>query len=261
MTATILTRADAGVTTITLNRPDKLNSFNARMHEELRAAITAAAADGSRCLVLTGAGRGFCTGQDLADRVMPPGAPPPDLGASLDANYNRLIRLLKDLEMPVIAAVNGVAAGAGANLALACDVVVAGRSARFIQSFCKVGLIPDSGGTWVLPRLVGAARASALMLLGEAVTAEQAAAWGMIWRWVEDAELPQVVGDMARHLACQPTLGLALTKRALRQSGGNGFDAQLDLERDLQARAGRSHDYREGVEAFMAKRPPRFEGR
>ncbi|TAN76938.1 MAG: 2-(1,2-epoxy-1,2-dihydrophenyl)acetyl-CoA isomerase [Magnetospirillum sp.] len=260
-TETILTETQDGVTTITLNRPDKLNSFNAAMHAELRAAIANAAADGSRCLVLTGAGRAFCTGQDLADRVMPPGAPPPDLGASLEANYNRLIRLLKGLPMPVIAAVNGVAAGAGANLALASDIVVAARSASFIQSFCKVGLIPDSGGTWTLPRLVGQARAGALMLLGDTVSAEQAAAWGMIWQCVDDAELMVVAGGMARHLARQPTRGLALTKRALQASGGNGLDAQLDLERDLQTEAGRTDDYREGVAAFMAKRPPRFEGR
>ncbi len=261
MTAIILTERAEGVTTITLNRPDKLNSFNAEMHAALRAAIATAAEDGSRCLVLTGAGRGFCTGQDLADRVMPPGAPPPDLGASLDANYNRLIRMLKALEMPVIAAVNGVAAGAGANLALACDIVVAARSASFIQSFCKVGLLPDSGGTWTLPRLVGHARATGLMLLGDKVSAEQAASWGMIWACVDDDVLMTEAMGMARHLARQPTLGLALTKRALAASGGNGLDAQLDLERDLQVRAGRSHDYREGIDAFMAKRPPRFEGR
>ena len=261
MTATILAHREDGVTTLTLNRPDKLNSFNAPMHAALREAIGVAAADGTRCLVLTGAGRGFCTGQDLADRVMEKGAPPPDLGASLEANYNRLIRLLKGLDMPVIAAVNGVAAGAGANLALAADIVIAARSASFIQSFCKVGLIPDSGGTWTLPRLVGQARASALMLLGGAVPAEQAAAWGMIWQCVDDAELMVTAAGMARHLARQPTLGLALTKRALAASGGNDIDAQLDLERDLQAQAGRSHDYREGIDAFMTKRPPRFEGR
>ncbi|MDO8605978.1 MAG: 2-(1,2-epoxy-1,2-dihydrophenyl)acetyl-CoA isomerase PaaG [Phaeospirillum sp.] len=257
---TILIERAEGVTTITLNRPDKLNSFNAQMHSELRTALAAAAADGTRCLLLTGAGRGFCTGQDLADRVTPPGSPPPDLGASLDANYNQLVRLLKGLDMPVIAAVNGVAAGAGANLALSCDIVIAARSASFIQSFCKVGLIPDSGGTWTLPRLVGQARATALMMLGDKVGAEQAEAWGMIWRCVDDAALMTEAGGMARHLARQPTFGLALTKRALRASGGNGLDAQLDLERDLQTQTGRTRDYREGVEAFMAKRPPRFEG-
>lgn len=260
-TESIQTEQADGVTTITLNRPDKLNSFNAAMHEELRAAIATAAGDGTRCLVLTGSGRGFCTGQDLADRVMAEGAPPPDLGASLEANYNRLIRLLKGLEMPVIAAVNGVAAGAGANLALACDIVIAARSASFIQSFCKVGLIPDSGGTWTLPRLVGQARAAGLMLLGDKVSAEQAAAWGMIWQCVDDAELMAVAGGMARHLARQPTVGLAMTKRALAASGGNSLDAQLDLERDFQGRTGRTHDYREGIAAFMAKRPPHFEGR
>ena len=261
MTASILIAREEDVTTLTLNRPDKLNSFNTAMHGELRDAIGRVAGDGTRCLVLTGAGRGFCTGQDLADRAQPPGAPPPDLGASLEDNYNRLIRLLKGLQMPVIAAVNGVAAGAGANLALACDIVVAARSASFIQSFCKVGLIPDSGGTWTLPRLVGQARASALTLLGDKVSAEQAEAWGMIWRCVDDDALMTEVMGMARHLARQPTLGLALTKRALAESGGNSLEAQLDLERDLQTVTGRSHDYREGIEAFMAKRPPRFEGR
>jgi 2-(1,2-epoxy-1,2-dihydrophenyl)acetyl-CoA isomerase len=231
------------------------------MHDELRAAIAAAAAGGSRCLVLTGAGRAFCAGQDLADRVRGPDDPPPDLGASLDARYNPLIRALSALEMPVICAVNGIAAGAGANLALAADIVIAARSASFVQSFCKVGLIPDSGGTWTLPRLVGRARATALMMLGDKVPAEQAEAWGMIWRCVDDDQLMPLVSAMARHLAQQPTQGLALTKRALAASGRNGLDAQLDLERDLQAEAGRTDDYREGVAAFMEKRPPRFEGR
>ena len=260
-TETILVSREEDVTTLILNRPDKLNSFNAAMHAELRDAIAAAAENGTRCLVLTGVGRGFCTGQDLADRVQPSGAPPPDLGASLEANYNRLIRLLKSLEMPVIAAVNGVAAGAGANLALACDIVVAARSASFTHSFCQVGWIPDSVGTWTLPRLVGQARAAGLMLLGDKISAEQAEGWGMIWACVDDYSLMTEVMGMARHLARQPTLGLALTKRALAASGGHSLEAQLDLERDLQARAGRSHDYREGIDAFMAKRPPRFEGR
>ncbi|CAA7627478.1 2-(1,2-epoxy-1,2-dihydrophenyl)acetyl-CoA isomerase PaaG [Magnetospirillum sp. SS-4] len=258
---TILAETTDGVTTITLNRPDKLNCFNAAMHDELRAAIAAAAANGSRCLVLTGAGRAFCAGQDLADRVRGPDDPPPDLGASLDARYNPLIRALSALEMPVVCAVNGIAAGAGANLALAADIVVAARSASFVQSFCKVGLIPDSGGTWTLPRLVGRARATALMMLGDKVGAEQAEAWGMIWRCVDDDQLMPLVSAMARHLAQQPTRGLALTRRALAASGRNGLDAQLDLERDLQAEAGRTLDYREGVAAFMEKRPPRFEGR
>ncbi|MBI3445143.1 MAG: 2-(1,2-epoxy-1,2-dihydrophenyl)acetyl-CoA isomerase [Magnetospirillum sp.] len=258
---TILVARDGDVTTLTLNRPDKLNAFNAEMHAALRDALDKVATDGSRCLVLTGAGRAFCAGQDLSDRVRKPGDPPPDLGASLEANYNRLIRTLKALEMPVLCAVNGIAAGAGANLALACDIVVAGRSASFVQSFGKVGLIPDSGGTWALPRLVGQARATALMMLGDKVGAEQAQQWGMIWQWVEDDHLAGTIAGMAAHLASMPTRGLALLKQALGQSGGNSLDAQLDLERDLQAQAGRSHDYAEGVRAFVEKRPPRFEGR
>jgi 2-(1,2-epoxy-1,2-dihydrophenyl)acetyl-CoA isomerase len=260
MTAVLIHKSEA-VTTLTLNRPDKLNCFNGAMHDELRQAIAAAATDGSRCLVLTGAGKGFCAGQDLSDRVRGPDDPPPDLGASLDARYNPLIRAIKALEMPVICAVNGIAAGAGANLALACDIVVAARSASFVQSFCKVGLIPDSGGTWNLPRLVGMARATALQMLGDKVSAEQAEAWGMIWRCVDDEALMPVALDMARHLAAQPTRGLALTKKALAASAAHGLDAQLDLERDLQREAGRTDDYREGVQAFMEKRKPSFEGR
>jgi 2-(1,2-epoxy-1,2-dihydrophenyl)acetyl-CoA isomerase len=249
------------VTTLTLNRPDRLNAFNVEMHGALRSALAALAGDGTRCLVITGAGKGFCAGQDLSDRVSKPGDPPPDLGESLDARYNPLIRALKALPMPVVAAVNGIAAGAGANLALACDIVVAARSAAFVQSFCKVGLIPDSGGTWSLPRLVGHARATALMMLGDRVSAEQAEAWGMIWRCVDDESLRPEVAEMAAKLAAAPTRGLALLKKALARSGANTLDAQLDLERDLQGEAGRSDDYREGVAAFMEKRPPRFEGR
>ncbi|OAN52351.1 2-(1,2-epoxy-1,2-dihydrophenyl)acetyl-CoA isomerase [Paramagnetospirillum marisnigri] len=259
--ATVLVDISDGVATLTLNRPDRMNAFNAAMHAEMRDALTEVKTSGARCCVLTGAGRAFCTGQDLADRVRKEGEPAPDLGASLEANYNRLIRLLKDLDMPVLAAVNGIAAGAGANLALACDIVIAARSAGFIQSFCKVGLIPDSGGTWVLPRLVGTARATALMMLGDKVSAEQAEAWGMIWRCVDDEALMPTALGMARHLAAQPTLGLALTRKALAASASNSLDDQLDLERDLQAIAGRSEDYREGVAAFMEKRPPRFQGR
>ncbi|BAE48982.1 2-(1,2-epoxy-1,2-dihydrophenyl)acetyl-CoA isomerase PaaG [Paramagnetospirillum magneticum] len=261
MSETILVARTGDVTTITLNRPGRINAFNVEMHGALRSAVAHAAEDGTRCLVITGAGKGFCAGQDLSDRVSKPGDPPPDLGASLDARYNPLIRSLKALPMPVIAAVNGTAAGAGANLALACDIVVAARSAAFVQSFCKVGLIPDSGGTWTLPRLVGTARATALMMLGEKVTAEQAMQWGMIWRCVDDEQLLPTVLAMAAQLAAQPTRGLALMKKALARSGANTLDAQLDLERDLQTEAGCTQDYQEGVRAFMEKRPPRFEGR
>jgi 2-(1,2-epoxy-1,2-dihydrophenyl)acetyl-CoA isomerase len=261
MTETILVDRIGDVTTITLNRPARLNAFNVEMLGRLRSAIAHAAEDGTRCLVITGAGKGFCAGQDLSDRVRTPGDPPPDLGESLDARYNPLVRSLKALPMPVVAAVNGVAAGAGANLALACDIVVAARSASFAQSFAKVGLIPDSGGTWTLPRLVGNARAFGLMMLGDKVSAEQAEAWGMIWRVVDDEQLLPAALAIAAQLAAAPTRGLALLKKALVRSGANTLDAQLDLERDLQAEAGRTRDYQEGVAAFVEKRPARFEGR
>jgi 2-(1,2-epoxy-1,2-dihydrophenyl)acetyl-CoA isomerase len=261
MSEPILASRKGNVTTLTLNRPERINAFNAEMHARLRAAIAGVAEDGTRCLVITGAGKGFCAGQDLSDRVRKPGDPPPDLGESLDERYNPLIRSLKALPMPVIAAVNGIAAGAGANLALACDIVVAAKSASFVQSFAKVGLIPDSGGTWTLPRLVGAARATALMMLGDKISAEQAVQWGMIWQCVDDADLDPHVSEMAAKLAAAPTRGLALMKLALQRGVANTLDAQLDLERDLQREAGSSHDYQEGVAAFMGKRPPKFEGR
>lgn len=257
----LLTIAD-GIATVTLNRPDRLNSFTAAMHEELREAIAELRDDKAvRCLLLTGAGRGFCAGQDLSDRAVAPGAQGPDLGASIETNYNPLVRSLRSLPMPVVCAVNGVAAGAGANIALACDIVLAARSASFIQAFCKIGLIPDSGGTWTLPRLVGHARAMGLAMLGDKVSAEQAESWGMIWKAVDDDRLMDEAGALARHLAGQPTHGLALIKQALNASSANDLDTQLDLERDLQREAGRSHDYREGVAAFVEKRAPKFEGR
>ncbi|MCG5238583.1 2-(1,2-epoxy-1,2-dihydrophenyl)acetyl-CoA isomerase PaaG [Azospirillum doebereinerae] len=259
---TILLAIAGGVATVTLNRPDRLNSFTAAMHAELREALAEAREDASvRCLLLTGSGRGFCAGQDLSDRAVAPGAQGPDLGVSIETNYNPLVRSLRDLPMPVVCAVNGVAAGAGANLALACDIVLAARSASFIQAFCKIGLIPDSGGTWTLPRLVGHARAKGLAMLGEKLSAEQAEAWGMIWKVVDDERLMDEAGALARHLATQPTRGLALTKQALNAASTNDLDTQLDLERDLQREAGRTEDYREGVAAFVAKRAPNFEGR
>jgi 2-(1,2-epoxy-1,2-dihydrophenyl)acetyl-CoA isomerase len=250
-----------GVARLTLNRPEKLNSFSAAMHREVRDALGQVREGGTRVLVLTGAGRGFCAGQDLGDRAVASGGKGADLGESIELHYKPLILALHDLPVPVIAAVNGVAAGAGANIALACDLVVAARSASFIQSFCKLGLVPDSGGTWTLPRLVGDARALGLTLLGDKLPAEQAAAWGMIWRCVDDAELPLTVDTLARQLAVAPTRGLVRTRQGIRASWQNSLAGQLDLERDYQRELGWSPDYAEGVAAFTEKRTPRFTGR
>jgi len=251
-----------GVAVLTLNRPDRMNSFNTQMHGEVRDALKQVKKDDSvRCLLITGNGRGFCAGQDLSDRNVDPNAEMPNLGESIEKNYNPLIRTLQGLEMPVICAVNGVAAGAGANIAFACDIVLAARSASFIQAFCKIGLVPDSGGTWTLPRLVGHARAMALSMLGDKITAEQAQSWGMIWRVIDDEQLKDEALSLAKRLATQPTKGLALIKRAIQSSWDNSFDEQLDLERDLQTLAGRTEDYREGVKAFMEKRQPDFKGK
>jgi len=259
---TILFENNNGVAKITLNRPDCLNSFNAQMHDELRDALKQIKKEDSvRVLLLTGAGRGFCAGQDLSDRNVAADTDVPDLGASIDKNYNPLIRTLSSFEFPVICAVNGVAAGAGANIALACDIVLAARSASFIQAFCKIGLVPDSGGTYSLPRLVGQSRAMALSLLGDKISAEQAEKWGMIWQCVDNEALADEANRLAHHLANQPTKGLSLIKRAIRASFDNDLDTQLDLERDFQRLAGRTEDYREGVAAFMEKRKPEFRGR
>ncbi len=257
----VITERREGYQVITLNRPDRLNSFNEAMHAALMAALRDAEADETcRALVLTGAGRGFCAGQDLSDRVFSPGQVP-DLSSTLERLYNPLVRKLRALRMPVIGAVNGVAAGAGANLALACDIVLAARSAKFIQAFAKLGLVPDSGGTWFLPRLVGPARARALALLAEPVPADRAEAWGMIWKSVEDGALMDEAHRLAAHFAVQPTLGLRLIKQALDASETNDLDHQLNLERDLQGQAGRTPDYIEGVTAFFEKRQPKFTGR
>lgn len=262
MDAFILSEVEQGVMTITLNRPDRLNSFNDLMHQQLAACLTQAERDENvRCLLITGAGRGFCAGQDLNDRNVDPSGPAPDLGLSVERFYNPLVRRLAALPKPVIAAVNGVAAGAGATLALGCDIVLAARSANFVMAFSKLGLVPDCGGSWFLPRVAGRARAMGLALLGEKLSAEQAAQWGMIWQLVEDAELADTSRQLARHLATQPTFGLGLIKKALQASETNGLDAQLDLEHDYQRLAGRSDDYREGVSAFLAKRPPQFSGK
>src|SRR6202043_175535 len=220
---TILFSVDGGIARLTLNRPDKLNSFNTQMHGEVKHALERLPGAGARVLVLTGAGRGFCAGQDLGDRAVAPGSQGVDLGESIEKYYKPLVLALHTLPMPVIAAVNGVAAGAGANIALACDLVIAARSASFVQAFSKLGLVPDSGGTWTLPRLVGSARALGLALLGHKLPAEQAAAWGMIWQCVEDAELAATVDVMARQFAVAPTRGLAATKSALRRSWENSF--------------------------------------
>jgi len=257
----ILFDLTGGIARLTLNRPDKLNSFNAEMHAEVRDALARVTRDGARVLVLTGAGRGFCAGQDLGDRAVAPGGARVDLGESIERNYRPLILGLRNLPMPVVAAVNGVAAGAGANLALACDLVIAAKSASFVQAFCRLGLVPDSGGTWFLPRLVGTARALGLAMLGEKLSAEQAAQWGLIWRCVEDVELASVVEQLATRLAAAPTLGLARTKQAIHASWNHTLEQQLDRERDLQRELGASADYAEGVAAFLAKRDPKFVGR
>ena len=250
-----------GYRVVTLNRPERLNAFNETMHRALRAALDEAEADdGCGALLLTGAGRAFCSGQDLSDR-MPGSGPPRDLGASLDSLYNPLVRQLRALPFPVVAAVNGTAAGAGASLALHCDIVLAARSARFVQAFAKIGVVPDAGGTWLLPRLVGAARARGLALTAEPLAAETAAAWGLIWKAVDDDRLIAEAEALCATFAAGPRLGLSLIKRALDAAETNDFDAQLDLERDLQREAGFGRDYAEGVRAFVDKRAAKFSGR
>jgi len=250
---------DQGLAKLIWNRPDKLNSFNTEMHAEVRDALEQVKSQ-ARCLLISGHGRGFCAGQDLSDRAVAPGNEAPDLSHSIETNYNPLIKTLVNLEMPVIGAVNGVAAGAGANIALACDVVFAARSASFIQSFNRLGLIPDSGGTWVLPQLVGQARAMGLALLGNKLSAEQAESWGLIWRCVDDEQLMPETEKLGLQLASGPTKGLALIKQAIRAASVNSLDQQLDLESELQGVAGRTADYQEGVNAFMEKRQPVYKG-
>jgi len=260
--SSILVSQDAGVLAITLNRPDKLNAFNPEMHQLLRAALARAADEAAvRAVLLTGAGRAFSAGQDLSEREVAPGAAPIDLSVSLGSHYNPLIRRMRELPKPIVCAVNGVAAGAGANIALACDLVLAARSASFVQAFAKIGLIPDSGGTWLLPRLAGSARAMGLALLGDRISAEVAEKWGLIWKVVDDAQLMKEAFSISKRLSEGPTKGYGLLKKALNASAGNSLDAQLDLERDLQREAGHSEDYREGVAAFLQKRAPEFKGK
>ncbi len=259
---TIKLEFDNGVAILTLNRPEKLNSFNQEMFREIRVAFKQIMQEnGVRCLLITGAGRAFCAGQDLADRSIKAGDEPADLSRSLEENYNPLIRKITQLEMPVICAVNGVAAGAGSSFALACDIVFAARSASFIQSFCKLGVIPDSGGSWLLPQLAGRARAMGLAMLGEKLSADQAQQWGLIWQCIDDDKLMSEATSTARFLATQPTKGLALIKRAIIASASNSLHKHLDLERDLQGIAGRTDDYQEGVSAFMQKRSATFTGK
>ena len=259
---TILFEKQDGIAVITLNRPDKLNSFTVAMHLELRDAIARLKADPEvRVLLLTGAGRGFCAGQDLDDRAVTPGGEGVDLGQSIEQYYGPLVKSLRALRFPVICAVNGVAAGAGANLPLACDIVIAARSASFVEVFCKLGLIPDTGGTYFLPRLVGTARAMGMALLGQRISAEQAEQWGLIWQCVDDAELMVQARAMARQFASAATLGLAATKATLYRSPAHTLEQQLDLERDTMRTLGHSRDYQEGVTAFQEKRVPQFTGR
>jgi 2-(1,2-epoxy-1,2-dihydrophenyl)acetyl-CoA isomerase len=256
----VLVSIAGGVMTITLNRPEKLNAFVAEMHGLLREAMTQAERDASiRALLVTGAGRAFCAGQDLAERDM--NDPNLDLGGGLDANYNPLIRRMRALPKPVIAAVNGVAAGAGANFALACDLVLAARSASFLQAFSKIALVPDCGGTYWLPRLAGLQRAMGMALLAERVSAEDAERWGLVWKVVDDAKLMDEATMLARTLAAGPTHTYGMIKQALYASPDHTLGEQLDLERDFQREVGRHTDYREGVSAFLQKRKPAFTGR
>ena len=258
-TPLVLVSTNASVTTLTLNRPAALNSFTTAMNAQLLQALNAAADDATvRCVVITGQGRAFCAGQDLGDPAAAPGA---DLGALLSTHYKPLVQRLRSMPVPVMAAVNGVAAGAGASLALCCDLVIAGRSASFIQAFSKIGLVPDTGGTWLLPRLVGQARALGLFMLGDKLPAAEAAAMGMIWQCVDDDALQATVHALAERLARMPTAALVATRKAMADAQGLSLQGAFDLEAQLQKTFGSSHDYLEGVDAFRSKRAPIFTDR
>jgi len=258
----VLVELEGGVLSLVLNRPDKLNAFNEAMHLALRAGLERAHSEPKvRAVLLTGAGRAFSAGQDLSDRDPRKGGPAPDLGATLERFYAPNLRLIRSLEKPVVCAVNGVAAGAGANIALACDIVLAARSARFIQAFSKLGLVPDAGGSWSLTHILGEPRAKALAMTAEPLDAETAEGWGMIWKMVEDDRLTPEARALAARLAAGPTKGLGLTKRLIQSAAGSSFEAQIELERDLQREAGRTADYAEGVIAFFEKRKPEFQGK
>ncbi|SMY10026.1 2-(1,2-epoxy-1,2-dihydrophenyl)acetyl-CoA isomerase PaaG [Flavimaricola marinus] len=261
MSNSIIVEAHDQWVELTLNRPDRLNSFNEEMHHALRTALESAQTDGTRAVLLTGAGRGFCAGQDLGDRDPSKMDGPPDLGQTVRSFYAPLVRLIRSSKFPIVCAVNGVAAGAGANLALACDIVLAAESAKFIQSFSKVGLIPDTGGSWNLPHLVGEARAKGLALTGEPLPAAKAADWGLIWKAIPDADLMEEARALTAQLANGPTLGLGLTKQAIQAAATDSLTDHLELEADMMKTCGESADYAEGVSAFLGKRAPKFQGR
>ena len=260
MSGTILTQSHPNWVEVILNRPDRLNSFNEEMHLALRGALENTRDSGTRAILITGAGRGFCAGQDLGDRDPAKMTAPPDLSQTLANYYNPLIRLIRSLEIPVVCAVNGVAAGAGANIALACDVVLAANGAKFIQSFSKVGLVPDAGGSWTLPHLLGEARAKGLALTAQPLSAQKAEEWGLIWKAVPDDILMEEARALTQKLANGPTVGLGLTKMLIQAAALNSLDEQLEMEAKSQKISGETPDYAEGVSAFLEKRPPEFNG-